>query len=63
VNLQAIGCRYEKVGIHISTEKFLVGAHILSLTGTDKENYERFLRNGNRTRQKPVAASLELGID
>jgi hypothetical protein len=62
VCLKAIGCRYEKVGIHISTERFLVGAHILTLTGEDKENYELFLRNGNR-RAKPAAASLELGID
>jgi hypothetical protein len=62
VCLKAIGCRYKKVGIHISTERFLVGAHILTLTGVDKENYELVLRNGNR-RAKPAAASLELGID
>jgi len=48
--------------VHISTEWFLVGAQIVSLTGTDKENYETFLRNGNR-RGKNTAASLELEID
>src|SRR6266404_9262501 len=48
VHLTAVGRRYEKVGVHISTERFLVGAHILNLTGVDKENYETFLRNGNR---------------
>ncbi len=62
VHLTAIGRRYEKVGVHISTERFLVGAHILNLTGVDKENYETFLRNGNR-RSKNTAPSLELGID
>ena len=62
VHLKALGKRYEKVGVHISTERFLVGAHILSLTGTDKENYETFLRYGNR-RGKRTAGSLELGID
>ena len=62
VQLTAIGRRYEKVGVHISTEWFLVGAQIVSLTGTDKENYETFLRNGNR-RGKNTAASLELEID
>jgi hypothetical protein len=62
VQMKAIGRRYEKVGIHISTERFLVGAHIVDLIGTDKENYEQFLRNGNR-RTKAAAASLELGID
>lgn len=62
ISMRVIGRRYKKVGIHISTEKFLVGAHILSLTGADKENYETFLRNGNR-RLKGTAGSLELGID
>ena len=62
VHMRAIGRRYKKVGIHISTERFLVGAHILSLTGDDRENYEKFLRNGNR-RLKGTAGSLELGID
>src|SRR5580765_5316853 len=60
VQMTAIGRRYEKVGVHISTERFLVGAQIVSLTDTDKENYETFLRNGNR-RSKNAAASLELG--
>ncbi len=62
VMVRAIGCRYEKVGMHISTERFLVGAHILSLTGTDKENYETFLKTGNRG-MKRTAGALELGID
>ena len=62
VHLTAVGRRYEKVGMHISTERFFVGAHILNRTDMDKENYETFLRNGNR-RGKSTAASLELGID
>ncbi len=60
--MTAMGRRYEKVGLHISTERFLIGAHILTLQGEDKENYEMFLRKGHRgTRQ--TASSLELGID
>ena len=62
VQMKVIGRRYEKVGIHVSTERFLIGAHIVSVSVADKENYEFFLRNGNR-RTKPAAASLELGID
>ena len=62
VYLRAIGKRYEKVGIHISTERFFVGAHILSLTGQDRENYETFLRNGTR-RAKGQAAGFELSAD
>ena len=62
VFMRVLGSRYEKVGLHISTERFLVGAHILELSGNDKEMYETFLRNGSR-RTKNGAASLELGID
>src|SRR5437764_11569343 len=56
--LHAVGCRYEKVGIHISAEKFFVGAQITDLSGTDKENYETFLRGGSRP--TTGAASFEL---
>jgi hypothetical protein len=62
VCMRALGKRYEKVGMHISTERFLVGAHIVSLTGQDHENYETFLRNGNR-RAKGSQASVELRAD
>ena len=61
VMMTAIGRRYEKVGIHISTERFIVGAHILDLDGTDRENYEMFLKNGNRRPRTAPARSLELG--
>ena len=62
VHMRAIGRRYEKVGIHISTERFLVGAEIMSIDDVDKENYETFLKNGNR-RLKTAPRKLELGID
>jgi len=62
VYLRAVGRRYEKVGVHVSTERFLVGAHIVSLIGTDKQIYETFLTSSTR-RTKNAAASLELGID
>lgn len=42
----AIGRRYEKVGQHISTERFLVGAEITELRGENKEAYENFLKRG-----------------
>ena len=60
VFMRAVGCRYEKVGIHISAERFFVGAQILTLSGTDRENYETFLRNGNRNPK--TAPRLEIGI-
>jgi hypothetical protein len=48
VYMRMLGKRYEKVGMHSSMERFLVGATITSLTGTDKEIYEDFLKNGAR---------------
>ncbi len=62
VYMRVLGKRYEKVGIHVSTERFLVGAHILDLSGQDRENYDAFLRNGNR-RPKRGAAGFELSAD
>lgn len=62
VYMRAMGRRYEKVGIHVSAERFLVGAQILSLEGQDKENYETFLRLGNR-RLNAAARSVEVRLD
>lgn len=62
VYMKVLGKRYKKDGIHISTEKFLVGAAICDLEGADRENYEAFLRMGNRGPKAP-ARGLELGID
>ncbi|MBV9242533.1 MAG: hypothetical protein JO314_11050 [Acidobacteria bacterium] len=45
--------------MHSSQERFLVGATIVSLTGTDKEGYETFLRNGNR---RPRGSAEPVGI-
>ena len=60
VALQAVGQRYEKVGIHLSTERFLIGARIVTLDGADQENYMHFLKKG---RMVVKQTSLELGID
>ena len=49
VFLRVLGKRYKKVGSHSSTEKFLVGAQISSLSGADLDNFESFLRDGHRT--------------
>jgi len=62
VHMKVIGRRHEKVGQHISTERFLVGAHILKVDEADKENYEAFLRRGSRGMRR-ATGSLELGID
>lgn len=59
VRMQIIGRRYEQVGKHISTARFLVGAEITKMSENDKEIYQHFLRYGNKRKK----GSLELGID
>lgn len=63
VRLQVFGRRYEKVGIHVSTEKYLIGAEIVSISSEDQRSYEYFLRHGNKLNTRNVAPSLELGLD
>lgn len=62
VTMQVVGRRYEKVGVHLSMEKFLVGAQIVRLESESNAAYDHFLRNG-AGRRKSTPGSLELGID
>lgn len=59
VRLRAIGRRYEKVGIHLSTERFSVGAQILNFEPGSQEIYNDFLKNGRRARKTAGALNLE----
>lgn len=62
VEMQVVGKRYEKVGVHLSDEKFLIGANIVRLDSDSNPAYDLFLRKGT---QQPRSSSngLELGID
>lgn len=62
VEMQVIGKRYEKVGIHLSDEKFLIGANIIRLDADSNPVYDLFLRKGSKQRQNS-SRGLELGID
>lgn len=62
VTMQVVGRRYEKVGVHLSMEKFLVGAQIVRLESESNAAFDHFLRNG-AGRRKSTPGSLELGID
>ncbi len=59
VQMQIVGSRYEQVGQHISTARFLVGAKITQISQDNREVYEHFLRYGKKRKK----GSLELGID
>jgi hypothetical protein len=51
VRMRVLGVRYERVGIHVSVEKYLVGAAIIEMDEADRAAYERFLDNGKKLLQ------------
>lgn len=59
VRMQVIGRRYEQVGQHVSTARYLIGASISKISDEDKEVYEHFLRYGNKRKK----GALALGVD
>lgn len=59
VRMKIIGQRYEQVGIHISTSRYLIGASICQIEEADREVYEHFLQHGDARKK----GSLALGID
>ena len=48
VTMCVMGKRYERVGIHSSTERYLVGAEITEMSPEDRQKYEFFLKNGKK---------------
>jgi hypothetical protein len=62
VRMRIVGRRYEKVGIHVSTERYLVGAHIVEMSDDDRRTYEYFLKNGHKVKAL-VEPSLEMGLE
>ena len=61
VRMQMMGRRYERVGIHASTEKYLVGASIMDMTPEDRQKYEYFLKNGKKLLKTTGVPAFELG--
>ena len=61
VQVRVIGRRYEKFGPHLSTERFLVGAHILGFESDGEGVFLDFLKNGRRNRK--ATGNLQLGLD
>jgi hypothetical protein len=59
VSMKAIGRRYEQVGEHVSTARYLIGASIEEISDEDREAYNGFLRYGG----KENVHRLKFGID
>ena len=51
VRVRVMGVRYERVGIHLSTEQYLIGAAITEMSEHDRAAYERFLVEGKKLLQ------------
>ena len=60
VSMKVVGQRYEPVGEHISTARYLVGASIREMTDENREAYDDFLRLGDK---KGNTGSLKFGVD
>ena len=60
VRMRVIGRRYEREGIHISDERYMVGAEIVEMSKQDRDTYNQFLRYGGR-RGRSGAPSLAQG--
>jgi len=60
VSMKVVGQRYEPVGEHISTARYLVGASIREMTDENREAYDDFLRLSDK---KGNTGSLKFGVD
>ncbi len=58
VKMTVLGKRYEKVGMHLSTERFMIGAEIIDMKPHDREIFERFIKYGQE-KQKAGKESFE----
>ena len=60
ISMKIVGQRYEQVGEHISTARYLVGASIKEMTDENREAYNDFLRLSGK---KGNTGSLKFGVD
>ena len=63
IRMEVMGVRYEKVGIHLSAEKYIVGARIVWMSEEDRRSYEYLLQHGKKLQAAAPAPALGLGID
>ena len=46
ISMKILGQRYELIGEHLSTERYLIGASIVQISDENRAAYEEFLRLG-----------------
>ena len=62
IRMQVQGVRYERVGIHLSTERYLIGAQIVEINEVDKEAYDHLLRYGPKAGSS-LASVVEVRVE
>lgn len=62
IKMKVLGKRYERVGIHASTERYLVGAAITEMSPDDRQKYDYFLRNGKKLLKTSGVPAFEMGV-
>lgn len=62
IRIQVRGMRYERIGVHLSTERYLVGASILAVNEEDMAAYEHLLRHGHNA-SGPLTSVIEFGVE
>ncbi len=61
IRMQVRGVRYERICIHLSTERYLIGAEIVSVNEEDEQAYAHLLRHGRET-VRSVTSVVEVGL-
>ena len=61
ISMKIVGKRYEQIGGHDTTARYLVGASICEMTDENREAYDAFLRYGDR--KEKATRSRRFGID
>lgn len=62
IEMKVLGRRYEKSEIHLSVDRYLIGATIVSMNENARERYENFVRYGSR-RKSPQARTVKANTD
>lgn len=61
IRMQVRGVRYERIGIHLSTERYIIGAQIVGMSEDDEAAYTYLLSQKPKTAQ-PVSSVVEVGL-
>ena len=61
IQMQIVGSRYEQVGQHLSTARYLIGAKITKMSSENREIYEHFLRHGDKRKKGSMALEIDKG--